>query len=359
VKGDKAAIREWRIEWMPQKREDDMNSVRTYDSVQKIFEGHDRGHCDLECSVGLLEVLWRQATEDGRKDIENALWTTLSSRPLKAGKRVGNYMPDVLRVVIRAIASFGPTANLPSLVFGRLLWQDAELAGVWAQGLCHELSYSMFHQADRFAQGTLDATKALCATYTFARTAQLTGTQFPQMVIGAAADLERIIEQIEFSRFAATLREKQPQPETQVSALESLITTAEMPAQIKTAMEEANSYLKGTGQFDAKHAADLIRTCMDETHRAVVSELQKLTGQKYEGPDKDGHRRAYMRKMDFINEDEEKFISSIYTLISHEGTYRLLAPKETVLVMERTVRDYLMLLLRRLVARRSSPPGIV
>ena len=132
-----------------------------------------------------------------------------------------------------------------------------------------------------------------------------------------------------------------------------------MPAQIKTAMEEADTYLKGTGQFDPKHAADLIRACMDETHRGVVSELQKLTGQEYEGPDKDGHRRTYMRKMAFINEDEENFFSSIYTLISREGTHRLLAPKETVLVMERTVRDYLLLLLRRLVARRSSPPEIV
>lgn len=336
-----------------------MNAVRAYDSVQKILEGHERGHYDLPSAVGLLEILWRQASEDGRRDIDNALWTALSSRPLKAGKQVGSYISDVLKVVIRAIATFGPTPNLPSLVFGRLPWQDTELAGVWAQNMCGELSYSMFHHADRFAQGTLEATKALCATYTFARSAQLTGTHFPQTVIDAAANLERVIEQIEFSRFAATLQEKQQQPQTQASELESLISTASMPAQIKTAMEEAERYLQGTGQFDPKHAADLIRTCMDETHRGVVSELQKLTGQKYEGPDKDGHRRAYMRKMDFINEDEENFFSSIYTLISREGTHRLLAPKETVLVIERTVRAYLLLLLRRLVARRSSPPAIV
>jgi hypothetical protein len=339
---------------MPRKREERMNSVRAYESVQKILEGHKRGHCDLQCAVGLLEALWRQASEDGRKDIENALWTTLSSQPLKAGKQVGNYISDVLRVVIRAIATFGPTANLPSLVFGRLSWQDAELASVWAQGMCGELSYSMFHHADRFAQPTLDMTKALCATYTFAQTAQLTGTQFPQIIIDAAADLERIIEQIEFSRFAAALREKE-EPQPQVNELRALLTNAGLPSRIEAAMDEADTYLQGTGQFDPKHAADLIRTCMDETHRAVVSELGRITGQPYEGPDSDGHRRAYMRQKDFIDEDEEKFFSCIYTLILREGTHRLLAPRETVLVMERTVRDYLLLLLRRLVARRPLP----
>jgi hypothetical protein len=333
-----------------------MNSVRAYESVQKILDGHERGHCDLQRAVGLLEVLWRQASEEGRKHIENALWTTLSSQPLKTGKQAGSYIPDVLKVAIRAIATFGPTANLPSLVFGRLPWQDAELAAVWAQGMCGELSYSMSYHADRFAQPTLDLTKSLCATYTFARSAQLTGTQFPPIVIDAAANLERIIEEIEFSRFAAALTEKE-EPQAQANELRSLLTNAGLPSRIEAAMDEADTYLQGTGQFDPKHAADLIRTCMDETHRAVVSELGRITGQPYEGPDSDGHRRTYMRQKDFIDEDEEKFFSCIYTLISHEGTHRLLAPKESVLVMERTVRDYLLLLLRRLVARRSMLPG--
>jgi hypothetical protein len=57
----------------------------------------------------------------------------------------------------------------------------------------------------------------------------------------------------------------------------------------------------------------------------------------------------------FINKDEETFISCVYTLISREGVHKLVAPRETVLVMERTVRDLLTLLLRRLIARRAAP----
>jgi hypothetical protein len=343
---------------MPLTWQDVMNSARAYESVQKILEAHRRGLCDLERAVALLHKLWGRASENDRKDIENALWTTLSAEPLAAARQVGNYSADVLRVVVRAIATFGPTANLPNLVFGRLPLRDVALAVIWAQGICHELSYSMLHHADRFAQGTLNVTKALCATYTFARSAQLAGAQFPQAVIDAAAELGQIVERIEFSRFAASLDEEQQPPQTQVSELERLLAAAGISTEIKAAMEEADSYLRGTGQFDSKHAADLIRACMEETHRSVVAELGRITGGRFEGPDEDGRRRTYMRQADFINEDEERFFSCIYTLISRQGTHRLLAPRETVLVMHRTVRDYLLLLLRRLVARKSLLPPV-
>jgi hypothetical protein len=216
----------------------------------------------------------------------------------------------------------------------------------------------MLHHAERFTQATLDGAKAHCAPQSFWGGARIRGVEIPQVLIEAAADLERTIEQIEFSRFAETLGEQRQGPRAQASELEGLLTAAGMPTQIKTAMEQAESYLRGTGPFDPKHAADLIRTCMDETHRRVVSELETITGQKYTGRDLDGDRRTYMRRVNFINEDEEKFFSCVYTLISREGSHRLLAPRETVLVMERTVRGYLLLLLRRLLARRSSPPRI-
>ncbi len=334
-----------------------MDSATIYGAVTKILEGHRRGHYDLQRAVNLLEILWRQQSESGRKDIENVLWTTLSSEPLRASQPVGNISPDVLRVVIRAIATFGPTPQLPALVFGRLPWQGAELMGLWAQSICYELSYSIFHHADRFTQATLDQTKALCATYTFARGAQLTGTAFPKAVIDAAADIERTIEHIEFSRFAETVNGGQQPPEARANELQNLLAAAGLKGEIASAMGRAETYLEGAAAFDAKEAADLIRTCTDETHRGVVAELQKMTGQECVGPDKDGTRRSYMRKVEFINDAEEQFFSSVYTLLSREGTHKLLAPKETIMVMHRTVRDCLLLLLRRLSAKRASLPG--
>ena len=95
---------------------------------------------------------------------------------------------------------------------------------------------------------------------------------------------------------------------------------------------------------------------MDEAHRAVVQELEKMTGRQCSNPEMDGVRRQYMRDADFITPAEEAFFSCIYTLISVEASHKLDAPKETMLVMQRTVRDYLLLLLRRLRDKRIALP---
>ena len=327
----------------------------TYEVVQKIFEGHLRGHCDLQKAVYLLEKLWGASSEVGKKEIENALWTTLSSQKLEPAKQAGGYSADLLRVVVRAIAAFGPTPNLPSLVFGRLDLNDVTLATIWANSLCLELSYSVADYAERFTEGTLEMTKARCAPYTFVRSADLTEVQLPEAVKFQIANLETTIEHIQFTRFAGSLTERVAPQQIRLSEFERLFTESGMPAQIKVAMEDAERYLRGTGQFDAKHAAGLIRACMDEAHRAIVTELEKTGARRFLGPDKDGDRRSYMCAVGFINKDEETFISCVYTLISREGVHKLLAPRETVLVMQRTVRDLLTLLLRRLVARRAAP----
>jgi hypothetical protein len=81
-----------------------------------------------------------------------------------------------------------------------------------------------------------------------------------------------------------------------------------------------------------------------------------MTGHQCADPDKDGASRIYMREVEFINDAGEQFFSSIYTLLSREGTHRLLALKETILVMCRTIKDYLSLLVRGLHAKRASLP---
>jgi hypothetical protein len=198
-----------------------MDSASTYERVMKILEGRRRGHFDLERSVELLEILWQQESQDGRKEMENAFLTTLSSEPLTAPRTVGQFSPDVLRVVIRAMATFGPTASLPDLVFARLPSEKPDLIGVWAHGACHELEYSMLHHADRFTQGTLDRTKALCAPYTFSRSA---GLEFPKVLLDAVANLERTIEHIEYSQFAGSLTESHQQPQTHGAGQQRLTT---------------------------------------------------------------------------------------------------------------------------------------
>jgi hypothetical protein len=76
--------------------------------------------------------------------------------------------------------------------------------------------------------------------------------------------------------------------------------------------------------------------------------LEKIRNTPYLGKDRDGERRAYMRAAGFISEAEENFFSAIYTLISREASHRLIAPKETVLVLHTTVSNYIFLLVKRL-----------
>lgn len=76
--------------------------------------------------------------------------------------------------------------------------------------------------------------------------------------------------------------------------------------------------------------------------------LADLTQAPFSGKDSDGDRRAYMRGQGFITAAEEEFFSAIYRLLSREGTHKLIAARETVLLMETTVAGYLRLLLRRL-----------
>jgi hypothetical protein len=126
---------------------------------------------------------------------------------------------------------------------------------------------------------------------------------------------------------------------------------------IDEALKEAAQYLRGGGTFDPKKAADLLRSSIDESHREIVKRLVERTGSPYHGGESDGKRRAYFRTVLFISEPEEKFFSAIYTLLSEEASHKLIAPRETVLVMEQTVRGYLSLLARRLSGFIPPRPG--
>jgi len=333
-----------------------MDYYKVYETVNRVIEGHRRGHYDIQEAVNLLEIFSRQQPDPMQQGVFNILWTLLASEPLGPPQTRGSLIPNLHAVAIRAISSFGPTVELPARVFGLLRMDSPELMELWAERICPEFAYSMLHYADRFAQPALDQAKAFCGTYTYARSAALMGATFPDSVVGAVSTLERTIEHIEFSRFAASLKEKQPKSAGQPSQLEGVLTELGLSKDIAIAVQRAENYLETNDPFDAKHAGDLIRTSMEEVHRSVVQELQKMTGRRCNNPEKDGARREYMKATLFITPAEETFFSNIYTLISDEASHKLKAAKETMLLMHRTVKDYLLLLLRRLAERRASRP---
>jgi hypothetical protein len=131
------------------------------------------------------------------------------------------------------------------------------------------------------------------------------------------------------------------------SHLEKELKALDPKLKVKEALREAGVHLQSFGPFDAKTAGDLLRATMEVIHRVLVQELERLTNEKYNGHDKDNERRAYMRKVDFISEHEERVSTAIYSLISVESSHQLLARTDIVLFVQSTVHNYLILLLRR------------
>jgi len=330
------------------------NEVRV--AVSRIVEGHRRGRYDVQESVNLLELCFRQSpTMQSQEEVIQALWATLHE-PLRPPKPVRSFVLNLHAVAIRAIAAFGPTAELPPRAFSLLQWDNDELAEIWAQTVASELSYCIWHYADRFSQATLDQTKAFCATYTYHEgLSPFVRADFPKSVIDGVCAIEDTIEALEYKRFAKALREAAP-PEIAGKEPEDALRSLKPPAEVSAALEKARSHLDSAGPFDAKTAADLIRSCIDATHEMVVTELESVTNTPCTDRSKDGSRRAYLRAVDFISAPEEIFFSSIYTLLSQEASHKLIAPRETILLLYDTVHAYLVLLLRRLHARRASLP---
>jgi hypothetical protein len=175
-----------------------------------------------------------------------------------------------------------------------------------------------------------------------------TDKALPLQLIEALSELEVALENIKLTRFENFLRHAASKRQPEAAELSSGIGISKLHPKIGAAMREAEEYLRTAGEFDTKKAADLMRSAMDETHRFVVEELSKFKGEPYSGSNKDADRRLHMRRLGFISPAEEKFFSCIYSLISEEASHKLVAPRESMLVMHTTIHSYLLLLLRRM-----------
>lgn len=160
-----------------------------------------------------------------------------------------------------------------------------------------------------------------------------------------------VVKQLSDSIKEAGYRKLEAEIEAGVLAAQEpamLVPKPDLPIAVAAALAKAEALLQApSDQFDPKHAGDLLRTCMDEAHKAIVTVLIPTTGNSFDGT-KDGQRRQFMRENGFITEPEDKFFSAIYTLISEEATHKLDVDKETALVMHLSVSAYIRLLFRRL-----------
>lgn len=343
-----------------------MDEAEVRSKIDKILAFHRKGLRDIDDTVTNLKNLCTAldpVVQDRAFDyLLSVLVQHLREEPLpKTDERVRD--PSIIRVIMRTVSRFGPVQRVFPQLFAYLDSGNPTVTKNWGEDVFPEMVIALYEQPDRLPQGALNAIKANTVLHSAQLRRGLTSAgPIPSYVSGAAA-LERAIDDLEFKRFEKTLsheaseaaasRQQLSQPPDAREQLELYLADLDLDPSIGRAMKEARDCLETDGVFEPKKAADLIRSSMDQMHCGIVSALIKLTGQPFVGKNLDGARRQYMREARFITSAEEAFFSAVYSLISQEGSHKLDAPKETVLLLERTILDYLVLLARRLSDRES------
>jgi hypothetical protein len=313
--------------------------------VDQILQWHLRGTADRMHTVQLLSTLYEKSSKDEKKGICEYLERILRTQPLEGRvvQRVGVNLPPVALI---ALARFGPPASLPDAVFSRIGIGNVPQMEVWAKELCPVFKYCLFENIDRFPVSVVLHIRACAATY-------IKLVPPSTAFLDALADLDNALDRVELEKFETSLLDHVHLAEGTRVGPESAPDAPSLDAEIQEALTEAQNYLYGKGQFDPKKAADLLRSSMDETHRKLIRELENLMGKPYQGGEKDGARRHYLYSVGFISSPEEKFLTAVYALISEEASHKLIAPRETVLVLYTTVRGFIHLLCKRLDGRKS------
>ena len=312
--------------------------------LERILDGYQKGLCDKMRTLEYVALLPRGQSDADATRLCRILTHRFETSETKKSEQVGGYIVNMMTMTLSCLAEVCPGEQLLELVFSRFPMGVPEKIEIWADELVPELGWNLSRHPEKFSAEALNRIKAQAALVRAATHI------YPPSAVSAMNQLEKTAEWIEFQRFAKTLTDEAPP--VQISGLsleEPLRPPASGPSfAVANALEEAERRLNTEGEFDAKTAGDLIRSAIDEAHREIVRELESIHKKPYAGGDKDGARRSYMRSVDFITLPEEDFFSAIYSLISREATHRLVAPRETVLLLHQTVSNYLLLLTERL-----------
>lgn len=315
-------------------------SEKSLQDLNKVLDAYKKGFCDKTKTISLIGQIHRDLSHVETIELYSML-TKLYQISDLANTQAGGYIVNEACLVVSFLAEFYPPDRLTELVFSQLQTGDEQQIEKWARLIVPEFQWNLTRYAQRFGAEALSRIKAL-VTLVRNRVPPYSST-----VLHAMDSLERTVDYIEFERFEASLSGGAADAQTENGSPEDLPLAAGLDPIILDALGRAEEYLRSRGEFHANVAAGLVRTAMDEAHREIVKQLETITEKPYEGGEKDGARRGYMRAVDFITEPEEKFFSAVYSLISQEGSHRLIAPRETVLLLHQTVCNYLRLLAER------------
>jgi hypothetical protein len=319
---------------------------RLEESIDWILNTLREGIRAYERTLENLKELLDPLDEPIRSKCLNHLFTLLVKEIRAKSPTDHNEMQKqrtVISVLFRVQFEYGRVETTLCRIIGFIDVDSSDITNNWINFVAQEIPSAVYAYSDALSQRALDVLREHAAL--FSRRESDLSRAMPAFLPYVTA-LKRAVESAEFSRFEEQLRAVPPKA-AEPAASDGPAPGLEQPT-VAAAMREASDYLHSDGIFNPKKAADLMRTSIDESHREIVGKLVKLTGAPCADVGRDGARRAYLRKVGFISEPEERFFSAIYTLLSGEATHKLIAPRETMLVMERTVHDYLMLLNRRL-----------
>lgn len=319
------------------------------EKIDMILASQDKGIRGFEQSLLNLKSVFQPLDEEQREKVLDYVFRLLVRQVRqKAATDVTGIerQRKSIGILFRVLFEFGRVEKTLCMIIGFLDVDSSDVTNNWTNIVSQEITSAVYTYSDLLSQRALDALREHAALFSHPGTdlARAMPAFSPYVI-----QLNRAIENAEFCRFEKQLRAAQAAPPPPNSGGGHPASTVAL-ASVAAAMKEAAEYLRSDGVFNPKKAADLMRTSIDEAHREVVSNLVNLTSVQCPDPNKDGVRRAYMRKIGFISEPEEKFFSAIYTLLSEEGSHKLVAPRETMLVMEQTVQNYLSLLNRRLAS---------
>ena len=330
-----------------------MDDLATFESIDRILQSLDQQTRGFEQTLTNLKNLLGPLDDARRDRCLNHLFILLVKQIRGKSATDNNWLErqrKSIGILFKVLFEFGRVEPTLCRIIAYLDVDNSDVVNNWIACVSSEITSAVYTYSDDLSPGALETLKAHVAVFSHpgSELARAMPALSPYVI-----QLNRAIENAEFSRFERQLSKASSVTPAQKSPDEQSDFAALTPG-IEGALKEASAYLRSQGTLDPKKAADLLRSSIDESHREIVGRLVERTGLPYRGGERDGKRREYFRTVLFISEPEEKFFSAIYTLLSEEASHKLIAPRETILVMEQTVRSYLSLLIRRLSS--FSPP---
>lgn len=323
------------------------------EKMNALISAHRNGRREDGQTVQNLKYLAEVQDEDGRQLLFSALTRYAIDelqRPATIHKFGRVLRPNPFFVALLFSDYLGHSAQLVTHLFAHLDRNNPIVVTRWVEDVHPELLRLIYVDPDSSRTELLKQVHALLSFHIgHLNTAQAT----PQgdRLDYCMNELQQAVEEVEFQRFELDLRvdalARQHQVASGVRGAERP-EHEEIPEVVRRAFSKARETLQQSGEFNPKTAADLIRSILDETHREVLSELLRLRRDTQPVPSKDGERRQLLRRLEFVSPAEEKFLSAVYGLLSEEGTHRLIAPRETVLIFLQTTESLAALLFRRL-----------